>query len=215
MLTRKKEGTLEKEKINSERETISLEESDKVLARLKEHCSDEREIFGQLCIFAVAFSDKGDVVTADAYAEKMLLYADNAREKVCCLLWMGQLKERGRGLPGSVEDISLSHGPASRRNDDWYFLNNNLGYCLNQFGMHAEAIPFCLAAIGINPRRYNAYKNLGVALQGQGEYSKAADAYIEATRICPWDGRALNHLEEMVSREKERILDIGNIITIT
>ncbi len=206
---------MEKEKINSERETISLEESDKVLARLKEHCSDEREIFGQLCRFAVAFSDKGDVVTAHAYAEKMLLYADNAREKVCCLLWMGQLKERAGDYREALKIYLSAMDLPQERNDDWYFLNNNLGYCLNQFGMHAEAIPFCLAAIGINPRRYNAYKNLGVALQGQGEYSKAADAYIEATRICPRDGRALNHLEEMVSREKERILDIGDIITIT
>ena len=98
------------------------------------------------------------------------------------------------------------------RNDDWYFLCNNLGYCLNQFGRHAEATSFCRAAIEINPKRHNAYKNLGVALQGQGEYSKAADAYIEATRICPRDGRALNHLEEMVSREKERILDINDIL---
>ncbi|OGP60989.1 MAG: hypothetical protein A2162_07270 [Deltaproteobacteria bacterium RBG_13_52_11b] len=83
---------------------------------------------------------------------------------------------------------------------------------MNWFGRHAETTPYCLAALAINPKRYNAYKNLGVALQGQGEYSKAADAYIEATRICPRDGRALNLLEELVSHERERILDIGDII---
>ena len=47
-VTRIKEGTVEKEKVKSEREFISLEDSDKPLSRLKEQCSDGREIFVQL-----------------------------------------------------------------------------------------------------------------------------------------------------------------------
>jgi len=54
-------------------------------------------------------------------------------------------------------------------------------------------------------------RTFGIALQGQEEYSKAAVAYIEAIRICPRDGRALNLLEELVSRKGEHILDIGHI----
>ena len=203
---------MEKEKINSDGEFLSLDDSDRVLARLKEYCSDKKEIFNQLHRFVVECSKKGDDVSAYAYAQKMLLYADNAGEKAYCLLCMGILKERVGDYWEALKTYTSAMDLPPEGNDNWYFLYNNLGYCLNLFGKHVEAIPFCRAAIEINPKRYNAFKNLGVALQGQGEYSKAAVAYIEATRICPRDGRALNLLEELVSHEKERIVDIGDVI---
>ena len=203
---------MEKEKINSDGEFVSLDDSDKVLARLKEHCSDKREIFNQLYRFVVECSNKGDAVSAYAYAEKMLLYAEDAGEKTYCLLCMGQLKERVGDYEEALKTYLSAMDLPQEQNDDWYFLNNNLGYCLNWFGRHVEATQFCRAAIGINPKRHNAFKNLGVALQGEGEYPKAAFAYIEATRICPRDGRALNLLEELVSHERERLLDIGDIM---
>jgi tetratricopeptide (TPR) repeat protein len=203
---------VKEEDINSDGECVSLDDSDKVLSRLKECCSEKREIFDQFYGFFWECSKKGDAVAAYAYAEKMLLYAEDAGEKAYCLLCMGQAKERvgdyGEALKTYLSAMDLPPG----RNDNWYFLYNNLGYCLNLFGRHIEATQFCLAAIEINPQRHNAFKNLAVALQGQGEYSKAAVAYIEATWICPRDGRALNLLEEMVSREREHILDIGNIL---
>ena len=204
---------MKKEKIYFDGECVSLDDSDKVLARLKEYCSDKREIFNQLCRFFVECSDKGDDVSAYVYAEKMLLYAEGAGEKAYCLLCMGQLKERVGDYGEALKTYLSAMDLPPERNDDWYFLYNNLGYCLNWFGKYAEATPYCLSAIGINPKRYNAYKNLGVALQGQGEHSKAAGAYIEATRICPRDGRALNLLEELVSHKREHLLDIGDILT--
>jgi hypothetical protein len=72
---------VEKEKIYSDGECVSLDDSDKVLARLKEYCSDKREIFDQLYRFFLECSDKGDDDLAYAYAEKMLLYAEDAGEK--------------------------------------------------------------------------------------------------------------------------------------
>jgi CheY-like chemotaxis protein len=207
-----KEEAVEKEKVRFDGEGISLDECEKVFAKLMEHPRDKREIFRALYGFVVECSKADDVVTAYAYAEKMLLYADNAGQKAYCLLFMGQFQERVGDLGEALKIYLSAMDLPPERNDDWYFLCNNLGYCLNWFGRHAEAAPFCRAAIEINPKRHNAYKNLGVALQGQGEFSKAADAYIEATRICPRDGRALNLLEELVSHEKERILDIGDVI---
>jgi len=46
-----KEGTVKNENINSDGECIPLEDSDKVLARLKEQSSDKREIYDQLYRF--------------------------------------------------------------------------------------------------------------------------------------------------------------------
>jgi tetratricopeptide (TPR) repeat protein len=203
---------LEEENIYSDGECISLEDSDKVLARLKESYSDKNEIFDQLYRFLLECCDQRDHVSAYAYAEKMLLYAEDARDKAYCLLCMGQAKERAGDYGEALKIYLSAMDLPPERNDNWYFLYNNTGYCLNLFERHVEATQFCRAAIGINPNRHNAFKNLGVALQGQGEYSKAAVCYIEAIRIWPRDGRALNLLEEMVSREMEHILDIGNIM---
>jgi tetratricopeptide (TPR) repeat protein len=203
---------VEKEKVWFGGDFVFLEDSEKVLDRLKEQCLDKREVFESLYGFVMECSKADDVVSAYAYAEKMLLYAGDMGEKAYCLLCMGQFKERAADFGGALKAYLSAMELPPEQNDDWYFLNNNIGYCLNWFGRHDEAIPYCLAAIGINSRRYNAYKNLGVALQGQGEYSKAADAYIEATRICPRDVKALHLLEDLVSHERERILDIGDIM---
>ncbi len=196
----------------SDEELIPLDDPDKVIARVKEHFRDQRETFNQLHRFVVECSKKGKDVTAYAYAEKMLLYAEDAREKAFSLLCMGQLKERAGDYEEALNRYLSAMDLPQEQNDAWYFLNNNLGYCLNWFGRYAEAAPYCLAAIRINPNRHNAFKNLGVALQGQGAYSKAAAAYIEAIRICPRDGRALNHLEDLISNERERLACTGDIM---
>jgi|SRR6516165_9551927 tetratricopeptide (TPR) repeat protein len=77
--------------------------------------------------------------------------------------------ERRRDYARALKCYSLAFGLEPGNDDVWYFLHNNLGFCLNQFAKFAEAEPYCHQAIEINPYRHNAYKNLGVSLQGQGE----------------------------------------------
>lgn len=86
-----------------------------------------------------------------------------------------------------------------------YFLHNNLGYCLNRIRLYDEAERMCLAAIGIDPRRYNAYKNLGLALQGQGIYSEAAALFLKAASLYPPDPRSIEHLEEILADHREEV----------
>ena len=86
-----------------------------------------------------------------------------------------------------------------------YFLHNNFGYCLNKLGRHDEAESACREAIEIDPRRYNAYKNLGIALQGQGEFSEAAALFLEAAFLHPLDPRSLGHLEEILADHREEV----------
>jgi hypothetical protein len=71
-------------------EMVSLDDSDRVLATMRERCNDKKEIFNQLHGFVVECSNRGKNVSAHAYAEKMLLYAETAGEKAYCLLCMGQ-----------------------------------------------------------------------------------------------------------------------------
>ena len=47
-----------------------------------------------------------------------------------------------------------------------YFLHNNAGYCLNVQGKHSEAEKLCRKALEINPSLPNAFKNLGISLEG-------------------------------------------------
>jgi tetratricopeptide (TPR) repeat protein len=79
-----------------------------------------------------------------------------------------------------------------------YSANNNLGYVLIQLGEHEQAVNHCRAAIAINPGRYNAHKNLGLAFQGQGHWKDALMCFVEATRLNPTNARAWQHLEHLL-----------------
>ena len=79
-----------------------------------------------------------------------------------------------------------------------YYLRNNLGYSLNQIGEHQEAENWCREAIEISPYPPNAYKNLGLALQGQGRLAEAAESFIQSTKAWPADRRSFDHLKEIL-----------------
>jgi tetratricopeptide (TPR) repeat protein len=70
-------------------------------------------------------------------------------------------------------------------------------------GRYCEAEEFCRAAIEIDPDRYNAWKNLGVSLQGQGRMGDAALSYCEATDRGPEDPRAFRLLEDLLMAHPE------------
>jgi tetratricopeptide (TPR) repeat protein len=111
--------------------------------------------------------------------------------------------ERRRDYESAIACYSLAFGLEPENDDVWYFLHNNLGFCLNQFAKYAEAEPYCLQAIEINPHRHNAFKNLAVSLQGQGDYIAAAQLYLRATEIAPHDPRAEQHLEALLRDHPE------------
>jgi tetratricopeptide (TPR) repeat protein len=79
-----------------------------------------------------------------------------------------------------------------------YSANNNLAYVLVQLGEYEQAAGYCRAAIAIRPERYNAHKNLGLALQGMGCWNEAARSFIEATLLCPQNARAWQHFEHLL-----------------
>ena len=117
---------MKEEKINSDGECVSLDDSDRVLARLKECCSEKREIFNQLYRFLLECCNNRNDVSAYAYAEKMLLYAEDTGEKAYCLLCMGQAKERVGDYGEALKTYLSAMDLPPERNDKWYFLNNNL-----------------------------------------------------------------------------------------
>lgn len=95
-----------------------------------------------------------------------------------------------------------------------YFLHNNLGFCMNKCGHYAQAEVQCRKAIDIDPERYNAYKNLGLALENQSDFKTAANMYITAVQKCPEDARACGHLEAMIHKHRELLDEMPELVDL-
>jgi len=99
-----------------------------------------------------------------------------------CLVWGVDMESASQfELACAFYSKGISLDP--RNSDLRYFLNNNLGYSLNQLGRFTDGEPYCRAAIEINAARHNAYKNLGVSLTGQKRYAEAEDIVRRAIAI--------------------------------
>ena len=140
---------------------------------------------------------------SEAYLDRLLATTADPDQHAWDFLVLGQMMERSDEY-GYAMDY-YRRGLALGAGSEWtrYFLHNNLGYCLNHFERHAEAEPLCRAAIAIDPEPFNAHKNLGVALEGQGCYAQAIPCYLRAARTSPQDPRALGHLEALIARHPE------------
>ena len=135
--------------------------------------------------------------------ENLLATALDLAEKAEIVLASGQLMENLGDFASAIEayrrGIALEPVQASA----WYLLHNNLGYCLNQLGRYDEGERWCRAAIQIEPARHNAYKNLGVACDGQGRHGEAIHCFIAATKADAADPRALRLLEDLIDRHPD------------
>jgi len=175
------------------------------LQQLATHQRPDDEVLWDL---AWLYSQTGRLSEALARVKQLAASTPSAEKKAACYLGMGQLMEQRRNYQAAITCYSeaLALEPVDSRT--WYFIHNNLGYCLNHFGRHAEAEPYCRRAIVIDPARYNAYKNLGIALAGQGDYAGAARCYIHAVQRDAADARALKHLEALAKAQPTVTVDV-------
>lgn len=105
-------------------------------------------------------------------------------------------------LASSLYRLAMAHEPTDPQ--VWYFIHNNLGYCMNQRGRHAEAEELCRRAIAIDGARHNAYKNLGLALKGLGRLHEAARALLDSVRVCKGrDPRSYLELHRLIGEHPE------------
>jgi len=191
--------------ITPEGELVSIEDVDGMLCVLSKRTENRDEIVQALWKLAGECADSGHFAAASGYCEKILALVDTTGEKAECLLAMGQARERSGDHKAALEAYSRAVELPQEPDLVWYFLHNNYGYCLNLESRYQEAEVHCRAAIEIDPERYNAYKNLGIALQGLGRFPEAARSFILATMACPADGRALGHLEDLIASYPEII----------
>lgn len=152
----------------------------------------------------------GGPITAWNYFTKAIPLG-SPQIKAECYLEMGKLCERSRKYQAAADNYSKAFTLPQEENETWFFLNNNLGYSLNQIGRHVKAESYCRRAIAIDPLRYNAHKNLGLSLRGQGKYRDAVASLLEAAKLAPGEPRAMGHLEEMFECRPELYRQIFGI----
>lgn len=118
--------------------------------------------------------------------------------KAGCILAMGQTAEQIRDYESAIRYYkeAFAMEPAGTRT--WYLIHNNLGYSLNTLGRFVEGETYCRQAIEIDGSRPNAYKNLGISLQGQGQLEEAARCFITATRVDAGDRRSSDLLDKLL-----------------
>jgi Flp pilus assembly protein TadD len=139
------------------------------------------------------------------YVERLLAATEAPGKRALLHLMLGRLMEQINDYGAAIEVYTNGLALEPTDQECWYFLNNNLGYCLNLGDRYAEAEARCRTAIQVDPVRHNAYKNLGVALEGQDRLAEAARAFLAAARLCPADPRSLRHLDDLLRLHPELI----------
>jgi Flp pilus assembly protein TadD len=114
-------------------------------------------------------------------------------------LVLGTLNEHRHDWEGAIAHYRQVVAQSPQDPDIHYFGHNNLGFCLIQFGRFDEAEPHCLSAIEVEPRRHNAYKNLGLVFIGKGRWMDGALARLEASQRNAADPRAWRQLEQLLA----------------
>lgn len=195
-----------------EGEAIMLEEAEEsLLAQLEERDGTCKDTLWQL-VRVYSFMKRPDA--ALNYLYKMMQLSDDKEENASFFLTLGQLMEQKGDYQAAIEYYRGAFCLKPSNNEVWYWVNNNLGFCLNELKRYNEAKGYLLAAIKIGPTRANAYKNLGLCLMGHGDYIRAAENFIAAVKTNASDPRALRHLEELLSDHTELFEEIPGLSEI-
>ena len=184
-------------------EFIRVEEAARMHAKAQEWLRGPQEVLEFLSALAQECAAKGRFAAAQEYFELLLSKAPSEEAEAWCLLSIGQLQEQQEEYAAAIDWYRKAFRLRPGSDGTWYLLHNNLGYCLNRFGLYAEAEALCRKAIAIDPRRHNAHKNLGLALEGQGCFNAAAREYLAAARLQPEDRRASRLLRRLTEAHPE------------
>lgn len=79
-------------------------------------------------------------------------------------------------------------------------INHNLAFFLNRERRHAEALPYCAAAIAVRPTSAVAWQDSANALFGLGRDPEAVAAYRRICRLAPKSAGAHLQLKTLLSR---------------
>jgi tetratricopeptide (TPR) repeat protein len=171
-----------------------------LLNKLREAGGEPKDALWQLARF---YSHSKQHEPALEYLRRVLALEVDTDSKAACVLAMGQTMEQAGDYEAAVRYYREAFAFEPVHTGTWYFINNNLGFSLNTLGQFDEGEEFCRAAIAIDCQRPNGFKNLGIALRGQGRFAEAAECLVKATQADASDARSLKLLEELLEQQPE------------
>src|SRR3989442_344050 len=96
--------------------------------------------------------------------QRILSEDPGADKRVACYVKAGQIREQMGNIKAAQACYEEAVALEPRDPRAAYYAFNNLAYCLNRRGRHEDAEALSRRAVAIFPDRFNAHKNLGVAL---------------------------------------------------
>jgi tetratricopeptide (TPR) repeat protein len=180
---------------------LSPQEAERIL--LNNLSAGKRDPTDALWQLARFYSEQKDHLKALDCLRKLIDLFPDVERKASCVLAMGQTMEQVSDYEAAIRYYKEALSLEPVQTSTWYFINNNLGFCLNTLGHFAEGEIYCRKALEIDPNRPNAYKNLGIALKGMGNYADAAQCFVSATQANAADPRASKLLEELLVEHPE------------
>jgi tetratricopeptide (TPR) repeat protein len=180
-----------------------------LLDRLAAERDNPVEAMWQLGTF---YKQQGRVDEAMERFQQLLSRVDDLEAKANYILSMGQASERVNDFELAIRFYRQALSLEPTDSFVWYYIHNNLGFSLNQLGRFSEGEVYCRHAIAIDSQRPNGYKNLGIALQGQGRFHDAAEAYVAATRADASDTRSLDLLKRLLQEQQALQFDFAGLM---
>jgi Tfp pilus assembly protein PilF len=135
---------------------------------------------------------------ATALVDLMTKERDSDEQRAVFHLALGQNAQTKRKWDLALEQyaLGLSRSPKKRRT--LYLLYNNGAHCRNMLGFYVEAEQYSRLAIVTESNRHEAYINLGLSLQGQGDFIGAAWSFVEATKVKRSNPQAAELLRQLL-----------------
>jgi tetratricopeptide (TPR) repeat protein len=179
---------------------------DWLLARLQDGAVDRKQALRHLARF---YADRRCYDQALERMRELVVAEDDLEEKAAIVLATGGIAEMKGDFEAAVRFYREAFAMEPEQNDVWFFVNNNLGFSLNKLGRFTEGEKFCRSAIQINSSRPNGFKNLGIALAGQGQLAEAARCWVTATKVAPGDTRSHDLLKNLLRQHPELANEFG------
>ena len=147
--------------------------------------------------------------------EIVIQESEDAERKTLAYLTLGQFAQATDSWVLACEhyERALSFRPTDSR--VLYFLYNNTGYCLNARDLHVEGESYCRRALEIDSTEPYAFKNLGISLYGQGDFTGACWCWTEAINADPSNPHAPKLLNLLLNAHPELKAQCYSIATLT
>jgi CheY-like chemotaxis protein len=195
LVTRPEKAYVEKR----ERIKISNDRKKEILKPMK----SADDLLMSLYHLAHLFKSHGRYGEAILCLRELLELSTDVRANATYLLTLGQIMENMNEFEDSLSYYQEAAALCNTTDDISYSINNNMGFSLCMLKRFYEAEKYCGLAIKIDPNRLNAFKNLGISLEGQGRLRESINAYVTAIKINAKDKRPLTLFKRLLDKHPE------------